>query len=191
MTELKGSKTEQNLMTAFLGEGKARNKYMYFSGIARKEGYRQIAEAFEETANHEGQHAKRFYKFLEGGDVRVEYDFGSAPLSNTLENLKDAAGGEHHEHADMYPEFAAIAREEGFTEIADVFEAVAIAEIYHEKRFKAFIKNIENDSVFKKETKIIWRCMNCGYNHEGESAPDKCPACDHVTAHFEVLAENW
>lgn len=191
MASLKGTKTEQNLLAAFLGESKARNKYMYFSGIARKEGYRQIAEAFEETANHEGQHAKRVYKFLEGGSVKIEGEFGVAPLASTLENLKDAVAGEGYEHEEMYPEFAKTAREEGFDEIADVFEAIAVAEEYHDKRFSGFIKNIEEGTVFKKDEEITWRCINCGYNHTGSEAPEKCPACNHPTAHFEVLAENW
>ena len=188
---LKGSKTEKNILTAFAGESQARNRYTYFSSVAKKEGYRQIAEAFEETANQEKEHAKRLFKLLEGGDVKVEAEFPAGKIGTTLENLKASAFGENHEHSDMYPSFAKVAREEGLEKIAKIFESIAIAEQYHERRFNAFIKNIENDKVFKKAESTTWRCINCGYNHTGKEAPDVCPACNHKKAHFELLATNW
>ncbi|MBN2676400.1 MAG: rubrerythrin family protein [Alphaproteobacteria bacterium] len=191
MKSIKGTQTEKNLLTAFAGESQARNRYTYFASVADKEGYRQIKEAFEETANQEKEHAKRLFKFLEGGMVEVTATFPAGKIDTTLENLKSASMGEHEEHSEMYPEMAKVADEEGFPEIAEVMRSIAIAEQYHERRFKAFIKNIEQGSVFKKEKETVWRCMNCGYNHAGTSAPDKCPACDHPTKHFEVLCTNW
>lgn len=188
---LKGTQTEKNILTAFAGESQARNKYTYFASVAKKEGYRQISEAFEETANHEKEHAKRLFKLLEGGEAEVNTTFPAGKIRNTIENLKEAAGGENHEYEEMYPEFAATARKEGFDHIAEVFESIAIAEKYHETRFLAFAKNIENETVFKKSQETTWRCINCGYNHTGDEAPKKCPACNHPTAHFEVLATNW
>ncbi len=188
---LKGSQTEKNLMKAFSGESQARNRYTYYAAIARKEGYRQIAEAFEETANQEKEHAKRLFKFLEGGMVEITDSYPAGPLGNTLENLKAAAGGENHEWTDMYPGFAKVAREEGFADIAEVFEAIAVAEKQHERRFLAFAENIEKDRVFRRDKPMKWRCLNCGYVHEGPEAPDICPACAHPQAHFELLGENW
>jgi len=188
---LKGSKTEVNLLTAFAGESQARNRYTFFSSAARKEGFRQISEIFEETANQEREHAKRLFKFLEGGDVDITAAFPAGVIGPTLDNLKAAAGGENHEWTDMYPGFAATAREEGLDEIADVFEAIAVAEKQHEKRYLDLAKNIEEGKVFKKDGPTVWRCINCGYLHEGAEAPDICPACAHPTAHFEVLGENW
>ncbi len=189
--ELKGSQTEKNLLTAFAGESQARMRYTYFSSKARKEGYRQIAEIFEETANQEKEHAKRFFKFLKGGDVEITAAFPAGVIGSTLDNLKAAAMGEHHEWSSMYPSYAKIARKEGFNQIADVFEAVSIAEKQHEKRYNDLANNIEEGKVFKKNESTVWRCMNCGYIHVGEAAPEICPACAHPTAHFEVLAENW
>ena len=188
---LKGTKTEKNILTAFAGESQARNKYTYFASKAKKEGYVQISKIFEETANHEKEHAKRLFKLLEGGDAEVVASFPAGVIGSTLENLKAAAAGENEEHVDMYPSFAKIAREEGFPEIAAVMENIAVAEAYHEERFKAFIANIENDKVFVKEEEITWRCQNCGYNHKGTTAPVKCPACDHPQAHFEKKDCNW
>ncbi len=191
MSSLKGSQTEKNLLTAFAGESQARNRYTYFASKAKKEGFVQIADIFEETANQEKEHAKRFFKFLEGGDVEVQAAFPAGVIGSTAENLKAAAGGEHYEWESMYPEFAHIAREEGFEEIAKVFEAVAVAEKQHEKRYLGLLANVEAGTVFKKKEKVVWRCRNCGYLHEGAEAPDSCPACAHPQAHFELLAENW
>ena len=191
MSSLKGSKTERNLLTAFAGEAQARNRYTYFASKAKKDGFVQIADIFEETANQEKEHAKRFFKFLEGGDVEIQAAFPAGMIGSTAENLKASAGGEHHEWESMYPEFAQIAREEGFGEIARLFEAVAVAEKQHEKRYLGLLANIEAGTLFKKKKKVVWRCRNCGYLHEGEEAPGMCPACAHPQAHFELLAENW
>ena len=188
---LKGTQTEKNLLTAFCGESQARNRYTYASGKARKEGYRQVSEIFEETANQEREHAKRLFKFLEGGDVEVAAAFPAGVIDDTVGNLKAAAGGEHHEWSEMYPGFAKTAREEGFEEIAGVFEAIAVAEKQHEKRYNALRENIEGGKVFKRDKPVKWVCHNCGYVHEGEGAPDACPACAHPTAHFALLAEPW
>ena len=189
--ELKGSKTEKNLMAAFAGESQARNRYSYYAGKARKEGYRQISEIFEETANQESQHAKRLFKLMPGGEQEITGSFPSGKIGNTIDNLKASAGGENHEWTEMYPSFAKIAREEGFDMIAKVFEAIAVAEKQHEKRYLDLAKNIEDGKVFKKDAPVVWRCMNCGYVHEGTEAIDLCPACAHPKAHFEVLGENY
>ena len=191
MKIIKGSKTEKNLLAAFAGESQARNRYTYFAGQAKKEGYVQIASIFEETADQEKEHAKRFFKFLEGGDVEIVAAFPAGVIGTTLENLKAAAMGENHEWTDMYPGFAKVAREEGFEAVAKVFEAVSVAEKQHEKRYNDFAKNIENCEVFKRDTEVVWRCRNCGYLHEGTEAPALCPACAHPQAHFELLGENW
>ena len=191
MTNLKGSKTEKNLLTAFAGESQARNRYTYFASKARKEGFVQIADIFEETADQEKEHAKQFFKLLEGGDVEIQAAFPAGVIGSTGENLKAAAGGEHHEWESMYPQFAAVAREEGFTDVAKVFAAVAVAEKQHEKRYLGLLANVEAGTVFKKKAKVVWRCRNCGYLHEGAEAPAECPACAHSQAHFELLAENW
>lgn len=179
MKSLRGTKTEANLKTAFAGESMARNKYSYWAGQAKKDGYQQIAGVFEETADHERAHAKTLFKLLEGG------------IGDTPSNLKAAIEGENYEWTTMYKEFAATAREEGFDQIADIFEAIAKAEIMHENRFKALLKNIEDGRVFKKEETVVWKCRNCGYRHEGDTAPEKCPACAHPQAFFEVFAENY
>lgn len=189
--ELKGSKTENNLMAAFAGESQARNRYTYYSAKARKEGFRQIAEIFEETANQEREHAKRLFKFMGGGEVEITGAFPSGVIGPTTENLKAAAAGENHEWTDMYPSFAETAREEGFEDIAQVFLAIAVAEKQHEKRYLDLAKNIDEGKVFKKDKPVVWRCMNCGYIHEGPEAPGNCPACAHPQAHFEILGENW
>jgi rubrerythrin len=188
---IKGTRTEKNLLTAFAGESQARNRYTYFSSQARKEGYVQIAAIFEETANQEKEHAKRLFKFLEGGQVEVSAAFPAGVIGSTLENLRAAAAGEHYEQAEMYPGFAQVAREEGFEEIAEVFTKIAVAERYHEKRYLDFASNVERGRVFKRPQKVTWRCRNCGYLHEGTEAPEKCPACAHPRAHFELLGENW
>jgi len=191
MANIKGSQTEKNLLIAFAGESQARNRYTYYAGKARKEGFIQIADIFQETAEQEKEHAKRFFKFLEGGDVEVQAAFPAGVIGSTAENLKAAADGEHHEWTSMYPEFAKIARDEGFEKVARTFETISIAEKQHERRYRGLLKNVEEGSVFKKKEKVVWRCRNCGYVHEGEEAPVACPACAHPQAHFEELAENW
>lgn len=191
MPALKGSRTEANLLAAFAGESQARNRYTYYASKAKKEGYVQIADIFEETANHEKEHAKRFFKLLEGGEITVTAAFPAGVIGSTLENLKAAAAGEHHEHSHLYPEFARVAESEGYPDIAEVFRAVAISEKQHEKRYLALAANIENDKVFKRSASVVWRCRNCGYLNEGTGAPEECPACAHPQAHFEILAENW
>lgn len=189
--KLKGSKTEKNLLTAFAGESQARNRYTYFSSQAKKEDFIQIADIFEETANQEKEHAKRLFKFLEGGTAEVKATFPAGVIGKTTENLKEGAQGEHYEWTEMYPTFAAAAREEGFEEIAKVFESIAVAEKQHERRYLALKSNIENGRVFKREEAVTWRCRNCGYIHTGREAPETCPACAHPRAHFELLGENW
>jgi rubrerythrin len=188
---LKGSQTEKNLLLSFAGESQARNRYTYFAGKAKKDGYVQIADIFAETADQEKEHAKRFFKFLEGGDVEITGAFPAGIVGSTLENLKAAAAGEHHEHTEMYPGFAKIARKEGFEAIAMVFEAISVAEKQHEKRYVDLAANIEAGRVFTREMSVKWRCRNCGYVHEGPEAPEMCPACAHPKAHFELLGENW
>ena len=189
--ELKGTRTEKNLLTAFAGESQARNRYTYFASQAKKDGFVQIQSIFEETADQEKEHAKRLFKFLQGGDVEVAAAFPAGVIGTTAENLKASAGGENHEWTTMYPEFAQIAREEGFDEIAAVFEAIAVAEKQHEARYLGLLKNVEAGTAFKKPGPVVWRCRNCGYLHEGNEAPGLCPACAHAQAHFELLAENW
>lgn len=191
MSALKGTQTEKNLLTAFSGESQARNRYTYFASAAKKEGYVQISDIFTETANQEKEHAKRLFKFLEGGEVEITAAFPAGVIGTTLENLRAAAKGEAYEWTEMYPEFAATARKEGFDAIAAVFEAIAVAEKQHDKRYKDLAANIETGKVFKKDAPITWRCRNCGYLHEGAEAPEMCPACAHEQAHFEVLGENW
>ncbi len=191
MASLKGTKTEKNLLTAFAGESQARNRYNYFASQAKKEGYVQMADIFEETANQEKEHAKRLFKLLEGGEVEIQASFPAGVIGTTLENLKAAAEGENYEYTQMYPEFAKVAREEGFDGIAAVFEAIAVAEKQHEKRYLDLAANIENNRVFKREETVVWRCRNCGYLHEGSEAPEICPACAHPQAYFELLGENW
>lgn len=188
---LKGTKTERNLLTAFAGESQARNRYTYFASQARKEGYVQIALIFEETANQEREHAKRFFKFLEGGEVEISGVFPAGKIGTTLENLKAAAAGELYEWGTMYPDFAKVAEQEGFSEVAQAFRAIAVAEKQHERRYNAFATNIETGQVFRRNEKKVWRCLNCGYLHEGNSAPEVCPACKHPQAFFELLGENW
>jgi len=189
--KLSGTRTEKNLLAAFAGESQARNRYTYFASQAKKDGFVQIQEVFEETANQEKEHAKRFFKFLEGGMTEITATFPAGVISTTADNLRAAAAGEHEEWTSLYPSFAAVAREEGFAEIAAVFDAVCVAEKQHEKRYKDLLANVESGAVFRKPEPVVWRCRNCGYLHEGTEAPDLCPACAHPQAHFEVLAENW
>jgi rubrerythrin len=191
MKNLKGTQTEKNLLTAFAGESQARNRYTYFAGQARKEGYVQIAMVFEETANQEKEHAKRFFKFLEGGELMVAAAFPAGVVGTTAENLKAAAAGERYEHTEMYPEFARVAEQEGFSAVAGVFRAIGIAEKQHEKRYQDFAANIETGQVFKRSEESVWRCINCGYLHHGKEAPDSCPACAHPQSYYELLCENW
>lgn len=191
MSKLKGSMTEKNLLLSFAGESQARNRYNFFASAAKKEGYVQIAEIFEETAKQEMAHAKRFFKFLEGGELEITGAFPAGVIGTTLENLQASAAGEHHEWDEMYPGFAKIAREEGFEGIASVWDYVSIAEKQHEKRYLDLAANIIAEKVFKKDQPVKWRCRNCGYTHEGISAVEMCPACAHPQAHFELLGENW
>ena len=191
MAQLAGSRTEKNILTAFAGESQARNRYSYFASKAKKEGYVQISAIFEETANQEKAHAKRLFKFLEGGEVEISAAFPAGVIGSTVDNLKASAAGENYEHSQMYPEFAQIAREEGFNNIASVFEAIAVAEKQHEKRYNDLAANIETGRVFKRDTQVVWQCRNCGYTHTGTSALEKCTACEHPKAHFELLGENW
>ena len=188
---IKGSQTEKNLLTAFAGESQARNRYTYFAGAAKKEGLEQIADIFEETANQEKEHAKRFFKFLEGDDVQITGTFPAGIIGTTLENLRGAAGGENYEWTKMYPGFANVAKEEGFNQVAAAFKAISIAEKQHEKRYKELADNLEAGKVFKRNGKVVWRCRNCGYLHEAKEAPKVCPACLHPQSYFELLGENW
>jgi len=188
---LQGTRTEKNLLTAFAGESQARNRYTYYAAAARKEGYVQMADIFEETANQEKEHAKRLFKFLEGGEVEISAAFPAGTIGCTADNLKAAAAGERYEHTQMYPGFAAVAREEGLNTIAQVFLAIAVAEKQHEKRYLALVANIEKNRVFLREAPVVWRCRNCGYLHTGVGAPDTCAACAHTRDHFELLGENW
>ena len=191
MGNLKGTQTEKNILTAFAGESQARNRYTYFASQAKKDEYVQISEIFTETANQEKEHAKRLFKLLAGGEVEVTAAFPAGVIGTTPDNLKESAAGENYEYTDMYPGFAKIAVEEGFEEIAEIFKAIAVAEKQHEKRYLALAANVTNGKVFKKDNPVVWRCQNCGYLHEGDSAPEECPACAHPQAHFEILGENW
>lgn len=188
---IKGTQTEKNLMHSFAGESQARMRYTYFASQAKKEGYEQISAIFIETADQEKEHAKRMFKYLEGGMVEITASFPAGVIGTTLENLYEAAAGEHDEWTDMYPKFADIAEEEGFPQIAVMYRKIVIAEKAHEERYRAFIANIEASKVFEKDEKIEWQCRNCGYIHEGEKAPGTCPACLHPQAYFEVKKENW
>lgn len=191
MKSLKGTKTEQNILTAFAGESQARNRYTYFASKAKDEGFVQISQIFSETADQEKEHAKRLFKFLEGGEVKIEASFPAGVIGTTSQNLLEAAGGENYEWKEMYPGFAKIAREEGLDAIATVFESIAVAEKQHAKRYEGLKANVDSGKVFKKDKPVTWRCINCGYLYEGVEAPKACPACAHPQAYFEVLGENW
>jgi rubrerythrin len=191
VASLIGTQTEKNILTAFAGESQARNRYTYFAKKAKEEGYGQISLIFEETANQEKEHAKRLFKLLEGGDVEIVGAFPAGKIGTTLDNLKASAAGEHHEQAEMYPEFAKVARREGFEAIAMIFEAIAVAEKQHEKRYVGLASNIEKNTVFKRPQKVVWRCLNCGFVVEAADAPLMCPACAHPKDYFELLGENW
>ena len=188
---IKGSQTEKNILTAFAGESQARNRYDFFAGKARKEGFVQIAQVFEETADHEKAHASRLFKLLQGGEVEITGSFPAGGNGTTEENLRASAEGEAHEELEMYPAFAKTAREEGFEGIAKTFEAIAVAERQHGKRFLEMADNVAGGRVFARGETVRWRCRNCGFVHEGEEAPKSCAACAHPQAHFELLAENW
>ncbi len=188
---LKGSKTEENILTAFAGESQARNRYDMAAKKAKKEGLEQISAIFAETASQEQQHAKSLFKLMEGGDVEIQAAFPAGAIGTTLENLKGAAAGEHHEATSMYPEFAQIADEEGFKKVAAQFRAIAVAERRHEDRFLKLAKNIQEGVVFKSRTKVRWICRKCGYVHEAETAPKMCAACAHPQAYFELDASNY
>jgi rubrerythrin len=189
--ELKGSKTEKNILTAFAGESQARNRYNYFASKAKKEGFVQVSAIFEETANQEKEHAKRLFKQLQGGEVEVAAAFPAGVIGTTSENLKASAAGENYETTEMYPDFAKVADEEGFKEIAAIFRNIAVAEARHRDRYLALEKNIEEGKVFKKDKPVRWVCKNCGYVHEGTEAPEACPACAHPQAYFELEALNY
>jgi rubrerythrin len=192
MNGLKGSQTEKNILTAFAGESAARNRYTYWASKAKKDGYVQIADIFEETASQEKEHAKRLFKFLEGGEVEVCIALPAGEIGDTLDNLKHAAAGEEHEWQHMYPEFAAIARDEGFDAVAKAMESIAVAEKFHGERYRALAANIENGAVFRRDSELtVWRCRNCGYLHVGRDAPQSCPACIHPQAHFDLKPGNW
>jgi len=188
---IKGSQTEKNLLKVFAGESQARNRYTYFSSQARNEGLVQISAIFAETADQEKEHAKRFFKFLEGGELEITAAFPAGKVGTTSENLRSAAAGEHEEWSSLYPEFAKIARKEGFEAVAKVFEFISVSEKHHEQRYLGLLKNVEEGTVFKKHESTQWVCRNCGYVHEGSEAPGACPACAHPQAYFEVLANNW
>ncbi|MBM3327052.1 MAG: rubrerythrin family protein [Calditrichaeota bacterium] len=187
--ELKGSQTERNLLASFAGESQARNRYTYYASKARNEGFPRISAIFEETANHEKEHAKRLYKFLEGGEVEITAAFPAGAIDTTLANLRHAAAGERYEHQTMYPEFAKVAKAEGFTTIAKVFSAIAVAEKWHDARYTALADQLEAGTLFKREALTQWRCTNCGYIHKGAGAPDECPACAHPQGYFEEFKE--
>ncbi len=191
MVCLEGTQTEKNLLTAFAGESQARNRYTYFASVAKKAGYEHIAGIFLETADNEKEHAKRLFKFLEGGEVEITGSFPAGVIGDTKSNLEAAAAGENYEHTQMYPEFAEVAENEGFSGVASVFENIAVAEQAHEARYRALIGNLENDMVFKRDTVVKWKCRNCGYVHEGTEAVEKCPACAHERAYFEIWARNY
>ncbi|MCF2136507.1 MAG: rubrerythrin family protein [Candidatus Thorarchaeota archaeon] len=195
MMELKGTKTEKNLLASFAGESQARNRYTYWASIAKKEGYVQISKVFEETAAQEKEHAERFFKLLREGNASPEVEitaaFPTGPMGSTLENLRAAAEGERYEYEEMYPEFAKIAEEEGFKKIAVIFRSISVAEKWHNERYTILADNVEQDRVFKRKNKIKWRCQNCGYIHVGEQPPERCPACDHPKSYFMVHNANF
>ena len=188
---IKGTKTEKNLLAAFAGESQARNRYTYFASAARKEGYEQIAAIFQETADNEKEHAKRFFRFLEGGMVEFTASFPAGIIGTTAQNLKAAAAGEHEEWTHLYPGSGDVAEGEGFPDIAAAYRYIAKVEIEHEKRFLKLLENVETKTVFRKNTRKTWICRNCGYHHEGEEAPELCPTCLHKKSFFELWSENY
>jgi rubrerythrin len=191
MPALKGTQTEKNLLIAFAGESQARNKYTFWASAAKKDGFVQISNIFTETAAQEKEHAERLFKFLEGGELTIEASFPAGVIGKTSDNLAAAAAGEDHEWKEMYPDFAKTAGDEGFAAIAVVFANIAVAEKQHAERFHQLKKNVDSNTVFKREEKVLWRCLNCGYIHEGTEAPKACPACAHPQDYFELLGKNW
>ena len=191
MAKFRESQTAKNLLTSFAGESQARNRYTYFARRASEEGYAQIADIFEETASQECEHALRFFKFFNGGEMEITWSFPAGVVRDTYENLVAAADGEHFEHTEMYPGFARIARDEGFVRAAETWEAIGVSEKQHEKRYRELAANLKADRVFRRDQEMIWRCRNCGYLHTGAEAPEKCPACVKPRGVFELLAENW
>jgi rubrerythrin len=188
---IKGTQTEKNLLTSFAGESQARMRYTYFASAAKKEGFEQISAIFTETADQEKEHAKRMFKYLEGGSVEIMASYPAGVIGTTLENLQAAAAGEHEEWSEAYPHFADVAEKEGFLEIAAMYRNISIAEKGHEERYRAFVNNIESASVFAKEGEVVWQCRNCGFIYVGKKAPEKCPACLHPQAYFEVKKSNY
>lgn len=189
--QVKGTQTEKNLLKAFAGESQARNRYTYFSSVAKKEGFVQISNIFTETAENEKEHAKVFFKYLEGGDAQITASYPAGVIGDTKANLEAAAAGEKEEWGQLYPEFAQTAKQEGFPEIARSFEQIAKVEQFHESRYRKLVDNIENQSVFEKDSSVKWHCINCGYVFEGKQAPGECPACKHPQAYYEILSQNY
>jgi len=191
MGKLKGTETEKNLLAAFAGESQARNRYTYFASVAKKEGYEQISAIFQETADNEKEHAKRFFKLLEGGETEIKASYPAGVIGDTAQNLEAAADGEHMEWGTLYKDAAETARKEGFEKVALQFDEIANVEMQHEARYRKLLDNVKNGSVFKKDQKVTWHCRNCGFVLEGQEAPMKCPACEHPQAFFQVKAENY
>jgi len=191
MGKLKGTETEKNLLASFAGESQARNRYTYFASVAKKEGYEQISGIFQETADNEKEHAKRFFKLLEGGEVEIQASYPAGVIGDTAQNLKAAADGEHMEWGTLYKDAAGVARKEGFENVAAQFDEIAKVEKHHEKRYRKLLENLKNGSVFKKDQQVTWHCRNCGYVLEGTEAPKKCPACDHPQSFFQLKANNY
>lgn len=191
MKSVKGTQTEKNLLTSFAGESQAANRYDFFAKVAKKEGYVQISEIFTETAKNEREHAKRMFKWLEGGMVEITAAYPTGPIATTAQNLKEAAAGEHEEWAVDYPHFADVADQEGFPEIAKMYRAICVAEQAHEERYRTLLTNVEVDKVFKKDEPVVWMCTKCGYIHTGEEAPETCPACGHPQAYYELQPKNY
>lgn len=191
MKSIKGTKTERNLLTSFAGESQARNRYTFFASAAKKEGYEQISAIFEETANQEKEHAKKMFKYLEGGCVEITASFPAGVIGKTADNLLAAANGEHDEWTKDYPEFARIAKEEGFDEISEMYTKISVAEKAHEERYRKLLEGLKSGKTFKRDEDVIWQCRNCGYVHVGKEAPESCPACKHPQAYFEIQKENF
>jgi rubrerythrin len=189
--ELKGSRTERNLLAAFAGESQARTRYTFFASVAKKEGFEQISAVFQETADNEKEHAQLFFKLLKGGLVEISAAYPAGVIGSTAENLRAAAEGEKHEWGTLYPSFAKVAEEEGFAEAARTFRMVAKVEAYHERRYRKLLENVEIGKVFKKDKPVMWKCRNCGYVFEGKEVPEKCPVCEHPRSYFELWSENY
>jgi len=191
MPSIKGTETEMNLLKAFAGESQARNRYTFAASVAKKEGFEQISAIFLETAENEREHAKVFFKYLEGGPVEITATYPAGKIGTTAENLLAAADGELEEWSDLYPTFARIADEEGFADVAESFRQIAEVEAHHEARYRKLLENVNGYRVFKKDGVVLWKCRNCGYVYEGAAAPDLCPSCSHPQAYFELLADNF